>query len=102
MPKARLEITVERLRKAEGSGKNGRDWLVKELARVVQETHVLQAEVLKRDELVLEIHGQVIVIFVLLFQACLYNGLACLSLDHSGRAEEFRIHVERCTNRRPE
>lgn len=67
MPKARLEIAVERLSEAEGSGKNGRDWLVKELARVVQETHVLQAEVLKRDEVVLEIHDQVIVIFVARF-----------------------------------
>lgn len=63
MAKARLEIAVERLSEAEGSGKNGRDWLVKELSRVAQETHVLQAEILKRDEVVLEIHGQVIGMF---------------------------------------
>lgn len=56
---ARLELAVERLKQAEGSGMSGRDWIVKEFARVVKEVGALEAEALKRDEAISEVHRMV-------------------------------------------
>lgn len=56
---ARLELAVERLKKAEGSGTSGRDWIVKEFARVVKEASALEAEGLRREESISEVHRTV-------------------------------------------
>jgi len=56
---ARLEVAARRLKEAEGSGKNGRDWLVKELARVVLEADALKADSLRQKQALLEGHRKV-------------------------------------------
>lgn len=50
----KLEVAAERLKEAQGSGKFGRDWLVKELARVVKHASALEAKGLTREKAVLE------------------------------------------------
>lgn len=58
-PQAKLELAAERLKEAQGSGKGGRDWLVKELARVVKDASTLKANGLRREHAVLEGHRRV-------------------------------------------
>lgn len=57
--KARLTTAEERLVEARGSGKNGRDWLVKEISRVGEEASALQAGARGRQQALFEAHRQV-------------------------------------------
>lgn len=59
IPQAGLELAVERLKQVEGSGTNGRDWIVKEFARVSKEVSALEAAAVRREEAVLEVHRTV-------------------------------------------